>query len=146
MVEFGCGDGNQMALFNVDKYIGYDVSRKAVLLCKEKKLKGKYFYHLSEYKNEKYDFVVSLDVIYHLIEDSIYTDYMNRLFNASKKFVCIYASNHTQSTDAIHVRHRKFTDFISTHFSDWELYVFIENPYKKLGNTPSDFYFYRKHV
>lgn len=38
---------------------------------------------------------MSLDVIYHLIEDEIYNKYMNNLFMAAEKYVFIYSSNFT---------------------------------------------------
>ena len=36
VIEFGCGDGNQLKLAKYPAYVGLDVSEKAVALCKEK--------------------------------------------------------------------------------------------------------------
>ena len=36
VVEFGCGDGKQLKFSNYPAYIGLDISRKAVAICKEK--------------------------------------------------------------------------------------------------------------
>lgn len=35
VIEWGCGDGNQLKLANYREYIGIDVSQKAVSMCKE---------------------------------------------------------------------------------------------------------------
>lgn len=80
IAEFGCGDGNQMRLFQVKEYTGYDISHKAIELCKQYNLSNHFFYHLDDYKKEKYKLVLSLDVIYHLIEDDIFEKYMETIF------------------------------------------------------------------
>ncbi len=36
VVEFGCGDGNQIALADYPAYIGLDVSKTAIEMCKER--------------------------------------------------------------------------------------------------------------
>ncbi|MEX2404364.1 MAG: hypothetical protein WD625_09520, partial [Balneolales bacterium] len=34
IIEYGCGDGNQLTLINCPSYIGFDVSEKAITHCK----------------------------------------------------------------------------------------------------------------
>src|SRR6266571_3595448 len=36
VIEFGCGDGNQLALCRYPRYIGLDVSRSAIMRCLER--------------------------------------------------------------------------------------------------------------
>ena len=36
VIEFGCGDGNQLTLANYPNYIGFDVSPTIIKICKEK--------------------------------------------------------------------------------------------------------------
>ncbi len=36
VIEFGCGDGNQLSLANYKEYIGFDVAQKSIDLCREK--------------------------------------------------------------------------------------------------------------
>ena len=36
VIEWGCGDGNQLKLANYPQYIGYDISSKAISICREK--------------------------------------------------------------------------------------------------------------
>ncbi len=97
----------------------------------------------------KGDLAISLDVIYHLIEDEIYGQYMRRLFSSSKKYVCIYSSNFEKQLTA-HVKNRKFTDWIDKNKKEqWKLMKIIYNRYPYLESNPdntswSDFYFYQK--
>ena len=91
---------------------------------------------------------LSLDVIYHLIEDDVFEKYMQQLFLSSKKYVCIY-SNNIEKKYAQHVRCRKFTDYIENHMSDWKLIKIINNKYPydindEENTSWSDFYFYEK--
>ena len=64
VIEFGFGDGNQLTLADYNNYIGYDISSKAVEVCR-KRFSGdakKTFLLVSEWKNETAELVLSLDV------------------------------------------------------------------------------------
>lgn len=91
---------------------------------------------------------MSLDVIYHLIEDKVFEDYMYELFMTSTKFVIIYSSDKTSESGVDHVKHRKFTEFVRQQFPDFVLMQHIPNEYsseKKLEEESfADFYMYRR--
>lgn len=82
VVEFGCGDGNQLTQANYPNYLGIDVSQKAIELCKNrfKDDVSKSFCHVDDVNNSKAELSMSLDVIYHLVEDAVYNKYMTDLF------------------------------------------------------------------
>lgn len=89
----------------------------------------------SEYNpKEKGDLVLSLDVIYHLVEDEVFHQYMNTLFGASTRYVVIYSSNFDSGRVNLHMRHRKFTDFIESNMPQWKLLEFRKNhfPYREI--------------
>jgi hypothetical protein len=157
-IEWGCGDGNQLSLINYPFYVGVDVSRKAIKLCEQKfrtdSTKKFYIYDdaIRLKVKQKYYLSLSLDVIFHLIEDNIFNDYMNNLFLSSKKFVVIYSSNSDELVDsAPHVKHRKFTNWIrDNQGKDWFLLKIIKNKYPMDRDNPletsfSDFYIYQKN-
>ena len=152
VIEFGSGDGNQLYLAKYNDYTGYDVSDVAVDLCKDRfhDDPSKHFYSLNEYAGETAELSLSLDVIYHLVEDSVFEAYMNRLFNAATKYVIIYSSNKVENTDGkvTHVRHRKFTDWVESHIEGFTLAEHIPNKYPYQGNYKTgsfaDFYIYKK--
>jgi hypothetical protein len=106
----------------------------------------KSFYLLSDYSGKKADLVLSLDVIYHLIEDKIYEEYMQRLFSASNEYVIIYSSDmDDDNISAAHVKRRKFTKYIAENIAGWILIKHIPNKYSdSLIGAWSDFFIYQK--
>src|SRR5665811_377643 len=63
IIEYGCGDGNQLTLSQYPSYIGFDVSNKAIELCKKTfhNDKSKQFKLLSEHRGETAQLTLSLD-------------------------------------------------------------------------------------
>ena len=155
LIDHGVGDGNQLKLINTENliYTGIDVSKFIISKCKEefKGDKTKKFIHVDNIDNElKADLVLSCDVIYHLIEDSVYKKYMENLFTFSKKYVIIYSKNEDVN-HAIHVKFRKFSNYIESNLQEWKLIKHIPNEYPQLilgkdndKTSPSDFYIYEK--
>jgi hypothetical protein len=152
VIEFGFGDGNQLMLATYPDYTGYDVSQKAVEICRNKFFGDakKTFHLVSEWRGETAELVLSLDVIYHLIEDSVFENYMQNLFLASDRYVVIYASDTDENDDnkSIHVRHRKFTRWVANKILEWYLIDYIPNQYpiEEYGEkgTFANFYIYEK--
>lgn len=154
VIEFGCGDGNQLSLAAYPLYTGYDVSPVAIRICRERFAydKTKQFFVISEYTDTTAELALSLDVIFHLVEDKTFDAYMSRLFNASSKFVIIYSSNQTKQLKPIskHVKHRQFTNWVEKNVSaNWSLVETIPNAYPYDGNCErtsfSDFFIFRKY-
>jgi cyclopropane fatty-acyl-phospholipid synthase-like methyltransferase len=157
VIEFGCGDGMQLSLAAYPKYVGLDVSGTAIKLCKDKfsndATKSFFLYDSSGFTDKdtafRADLALSLDVIFHLIEDDIFHDYLHQIFKASKKYVVIYSSNY-DSGQSYHIKQRQFTKWIDTYQREWRLVKKIDNPYKFDSKDPdntsySDFYIYQKY-
>ncbi|PWL37268.1 hypothetical protein DKG77_16695 [Flagellimonas aquimarina] len=152
VVEFGCGDGNQLKFFRLKSYTAYDVSNTIIEKCREtfKNDTSTSFFHVSEYQGQTFDLSLSLDVIYHLIEDETFFQYMNNLFNASSNYVIVYSSNTTENEEtAVHVKHRKFTDWVEQNKPDFKLIKHVPNKFpfdKRNPKTTSfaDFYIFKK--
>ncbi len=150
VVEFGCGDGNQLKLANYPRYAGFDVSPEAVARCSTlfRHDPSKVFRLLDEYHGERADLALSLDVVFHLVEDAVFSSYMDRLFESAERFVIIYSSNRDEGGPpmAPHVRHRRFTDWVALHRPDWRQIQRIPNKYPWRGDDASgsfaDFYIY----
>lgn len=152
VIEYGCGDGNQLKYSDYPSYIGFDISPKVIIDCKRifSNDNTKQFKLMDEYNLETADLTLSLDVIYHLIEDRVFHKYMERLFDSSDKFVIIYSSNRDIQSEiqASHIKHRKFTDWIKKNKPKWKLIKFINNKYPYKENCKewscADFYIYKK--
>lgn len=151
VIEFGSGDGNQLSLAKYPSYIGFDISETAILNCREKFTNDstKTFFNISDYNAQKADLSLSLEVIFHLIEDDIFYTYMDNLFNSTNRFVIIYSSNLDNQSNIPHVRHRKFTDWIDENRKDFSLISYFPNRFPFSEENPnntsfSDFYIFKK--
>jgi SAM-dependent methyltransferase len=151
VIEFGCGDGRMLARFALPSYRGYDVSLTAVQHCRAvfQGDASKSFAVLAEYANERVELALSLDVIYHLVEDEAFAEHMRLLFGAARRFVIIYSS-HSSRNDAYehsHIRQREFLHWIETYRPDWELTERIPTPASVRQNDWLDiepaFFFFR---
>jgi hypothetical protein len=153
VIEFGSGDGAQLRLADYPAYTGVDVSRTAVEATRRAFASdtSKSFYHTSELPvGTTAELSMSLDVIYHLVEDQVFESYMNSLFGAATRFVIVYASNENKPWPNPHVRHRKFTDWVSKHQPGFSQVRHIPNRYPwrqdDVDNTSfADFYMFAKN-
>lgn len=152
VIEFGSGDGNQLTLFKFKQYLGVDVSKTAIDQCKEMYLgdESKSFVELKDFKGHTSQLTMSLDVIYHLIEDEVYFSYLELLFKSAEKYVIIYSSNQVEQKqkNISHIKHRKFTDWIDMNMPNFKLISEVPNIYKGDGlngeSSFADFYIYEK--
>lgn len=152
VIELGCGDGNQLELADYPEYTGYDVSETVIAICRERFSSDpkKKFKVMREYRGETAELSLSVDVIYHLVEDEVYHEYMCNLFDSASRYVIIYSSNKSGNTlhEWAHVKHRKFTRWIKDHLQGWTLLEHIPNKYPYKGHYKkgsfADFYIYEK--
>jgi SAM-dependent methyltransferase len=150
VIEFGCGDGHQLSLAEYPRYVGLDVSRTAIELCKLRFAddlgKSFFLYDGSCFVDHAglfaADLALSLDVVYHLIEDQVFETYMTHLFTAGLRYVVVYATNSEIRDDAPHVRHRCFTAWVEDNHPKWCLRQIIPGP--NTGPRRADFFVYKR--
>jgi SAM-dependent methyltransferase len=154
VLESGCGDGSQLALADYPQYVGCDVAPAAVERCR-RTFGGdpaKSFCLRSELAGDlTADLVLSLDVVYHLVEDEVFEQYMADLFDRSTRFVIVYSSDSESAAPGRHVRHRAFTRWVARNRPAWALDEKIDNPYPYDAARPhttsfADFYVYAAPV
>jgi SAM-dependent methyltransferase len=153
VIEYGCGDGAQLVLARYPKYVGVDVTESSIAACR-KRFAGdttKNFYLTSQMPASlpPFDLVLSLDVIYHLVEDEVFEVYMRSIFQRASRFVIIYSSNKSEPGEMLHVRHRLFTDWIEKHEPQWVKVGFLANKYpwnpaQQSETSFADFYFFER--
>ena len=120
MIEFGCGDGNQLALADYPALHRGSTSVSEPSSCVRARFRDdptKTFGLLRDYRGERAELSLSLDVIFHLIEDHVFDAHLRTVFAAAERFVIVYSSN-TDSRRLLqraHVRHRMFTDWVDEH-------------------------------
>jgi SAM-dependent methyltransferase len=150
VIEFGCGDGNQLTLAAYPRYLGFDVTAEAVAICRSR-FGGdstKEFRTVPEYRGERAELALSLDVIFHLVEDDVFDEYMKRLFASAERFVVVYSSDRDEQPPEPHVRHRCFTRWIATNAPGWRLRAHVPNRYPYRGDVQegsfADFFIYER--
>jgi SAM-dependent methyltransferase len=141
VVELGCGDGETAALFQFSKYVGLDVSETAIERCRQRfaGVPGWSFRTVTEQsgRDERFDMGISLDVIYHLVEDGVFDSYMSTLFGLSRSWVIIYSSDFEEAP-LVHVRHRWFSRWVVRHRPEWNLVKVFQNPYPYHPDNPDN--------
>jgi SAM-dependent methyltransferase len=150
VIEFGCGDGNQLSLAKYPNYVGLDVSKSAIELCiprfSDDRTKSFYLYDSLCFADRRglfsADLVLSLDVIFHLTEELIYETYMSHLFTAARQYVIVYSTNSIIRDEAPHVLHRRFSSWVDANCPQWRLNSVTEGPGS--GELRADFYIYER--
>ncbi len=148
MIDLGCGDASMLGLLEPPAdYVGVDVSPAALARCAERFPDLRFVTPDALRTIAPAELTLSLDVIYHLIEDPIFAAAMRTLFAWATRFVVIYASNLDAAWPARHVRHRRFTDHVAAAEPDWRLLAHLPNPYPFDPTDPNetsfaDFFFY----
>jgi hypothetical protein len=117
--DYGHGDCNQLNYIKgFESYVGYDISNSARLKCLNKNIKNtKFINNVNDFGYS--DLSMSLDVLYHIIDYDDFKIYLNNLFD-NTKYVLIYAMDLDEDNNN-HVLARKFTNYISNTFSEFEL-------------------------
>lgn len=152
VIEFGSGDGALLCLTNFPQYTGVDVSPSVLesTRLKFKDCSNMRFIHTSEFSSaDRADLALSLDVIYHLVEDEVFDSYMRQLFDAAIRFVVIYSSDRDRPNPGQHVRERQFTGWVAANQKNFKLVRRIENPYPYSEQDPdqttwSDFFIFER--
>lgn len=139
VIEFGCGDGNQLRLAEYPRYVGLDVSRTAVAQCKQlfggDGTKSFFLYDPELFVDNMglfhLELALSIDVIYHLVEDRVFALHLTHLFDSASRFVIVYSSNEEVPAGAQspHVKHRRFTDWVERNRPMWRLARKVPNRY-----------------
>jgi SAM-dependent methyltransferase len=138
VIEFGCGDGNQLRLAKYPSYLGFDVSRSAVARCRQLFAgdSSKSFRPVAEYAGERAELALSLDVIFHLVEDAVFEEYMRRLFAAAERYAIVYSSNTSSNlgVENEHVKHREFTRWVAQQAAEFRMVRHVPNRYPYAGD------------
>jgi Methyltransferase domain len=148
VIEYGSGDGAQLKLARYPSYTGIDVSAKAVEMCRTifaNDTSKRFLQSDALATGTTADLSLSLDVIYHLVEDAVFDAYIRQLFESAERFVIVYSSNMDQDWPAKHVRHRQFTRWVEQNKPEWRLQSAVKNTYPHDPTDPeltsfADFY------
>jgi SAM-dependent methyltransferase len=150
VLDLGCGDGRLLSLLRVPDYVGVDVSTTALARCAAQFPQHRFLPFGGLDASIRADLVLSVDVIFHLVEDAVFVSYMHALFGHAKRFVLVYSSNTDSDWSSPHVRHRRFTDYVTDCRPEWRLIAHLPNRYPFDPERPdetsfADFFVYGRH-
>ena len=137
VIELGCGDGRQLSLARYPRYVGLDVAHDAIRRCANRfgddGTKSFFLYDPDCFVDHTGVFVadlaLSLDVVFHLVEDAVFEQHMQHLFGVARRFVIVYSSDFDGPGMAAHVRHRNVSAWVASSFPAWERTEVVENPH-----------------
>lgn len=136
VVDYGCGDGRQLANLRVKDYLGLDISSVAIGQAKALSGKGRSYKLVpADLSRCRREMAVSLDVVSGL-PDGEYEEYMANLFSLAEKYVLIYAPDGTAPGVVLesHMHFRHFTHWVRDNV-ECELIEHIPNRYPAKGKA-----------
>ena len=118
VLDVGVGDGVVSEMIDAPAgYVGYDISETAISLCREMMPDRTFTTTLPA---GDFDLIISMDVIFHLVNEDDYQAHLALLFGPSpeigRRAVLVYATNHDER-GAAHVLHRKWTNDVPPTWS-----------------------------
>ncbi|HSK54871.1 MAG TPA: class I SAM-dependent methyltransferase [Jiangellales bacterium] len=135
-VELGCGDGNQLRYCDWPRYLGLDVSGAAVRRCMEafgaddSKSFARYdpaaWWDAAGWFTA--DAAVSLEVIFHLVEDDVLERYLRTLFALGRRYVIVCSTDRDDVPAGAHERHRRWTPLVADLAPGWRELRRIDPP------------------
>lgn len=136
VIDLGCGDGNQLGLAEYPRYLGMDVSPEAIRRCASQfsgdRTKSFLCYEPGTAVDRagwlRADLALSMEVIFHLVEDELFEDYMSRLFDSARRYVVICSSDAAVHRDGPHERHRPFSPWVERNQPRWTLEKRVDPP------------------
>lgn len=141
IIDWGVGDGTVLKMTDTRiPYLGIDVSRTIIGRMKIAfaSQPEKRFLLADNYTGQQADLAMSLDVIFHQVNDRDYEVHLHRLFGSARRLVLIHSSNHDGGRTAPHVRWRRWTPDVMAWHPQWHLEDAPDDP-KQIG-----FYLYRR--
>ncbi len=135
ITEIGCGDGNNLLMYLVRmSYCGFDISPKAIEICRDKtrKIRNSLMYEFYSDKDKidlDAELCLCLDVWYHQVKDEDFEALCELLFKTGKwKYIILYSyEENPWNPDEPVGKHIKYRDVLSkvAEFPDWELVYWV---------------------
>ncbi|MFZ5897687.1 MAG: class I SAM-dependent methyltransferase, partial [Bacillota bacterium] len=139
VIEFGCGDGNQLGYMKYKKYLGFDISRAALKRCVAKfgqdptkrfqLYDPRLFVNNGEYKA---DLVVCLDVLYHITDENDYRKTLADILSCAWKYVILYTTWREAASNNPTIVHRDLLTYLKP-YADFKVVKIIPQKYPHLS-------------
>lgn len=143
VIEFGCGDGNQLSLMNYKQYLGLDVAGSSVDICAKKfagdRSKSFLLYDPRRFVNSQFltcDLVVCLDVLYHITDYDDFRKTLDDIFSCQAAYVVLYTriTGSDEPSVVPTIRDRDILQHLQA-YGDYEIERTVEQKYKELSSA-----------
>ncbi|MCM3784617.1 class I SAM-dependent methyltransferase [Neobacillus mesonae] len=150
VIEFGCGDGNQLSYMNYKEYLGLDVAGSSIRLCTQRfasdPSKSFMLYNPGLFINQGFiaaDLAVCLDVLYHITNEADYISTLRDLFSVGAEWVVLYTriTNSFSNSGVETIQDRNVFDYLTAH-PEYKIEEIIPQRYPELSSA--DFLLLRK--
>jgi hypothetical protein len=136
VIEFGCGDGNQLSYMNYRQYLGLDVTRAALDRCmarfRDDQSKSFMFYDPQYFVNKgslNADLVVCFDVLYHITDENDLVKTLADIFSCTQKYVILYTITKEVDIPVPEIKYRDLNLFLRAHH-EFIVHQFIPQRYQ----------------
>lgn len=141
VIEFGCGDGNQLSLMNYRDYTGMDIVPAALELCR-RKFQGQPNWRFRQYDPAgglprdllQAELVVCLDVLYHIIDERAFVSTLEDILRCAGRYVILYTNIEALETSAPHIKWRDTRAYLM-RFPDFQILEVLAQPYPTLSGA-----------
>jgi SAM-dependent methyltransferase len=123
VVDWGCGDGEVARLVEAEQYLGLDLSMTALDVCRAKMPAREFrLVHGALEPGPLADLALSLDVLYHLVDDVLYRRYLELLLASAPLAYVVSTHRPEDPSSAGHVRHREWLNDLPAEWAVAEYY------------------------
>jgi SAM-dependent methyltransferase len=127
VLEFGCGDGNQLTYYRLPRYVGLDVAQEAVDMCSAKfaedSTKSFRRYVPGEYLGlGSFDMTMAIEVLFHVTRDDDYFQTLQAMLDNSSRWVLFHDPlwPSRKYEKGSHEKHRELLKFLED-LEDFEI-------------------------
>ena len=160
VLDFGCGDGNLLQYLTIENYLGLDVSETTVANCSKifRSDKTKRFLGISPGEPlgiEKFDLVLSLEVLMHITNEEDFLWTLQEIFSHSKNMVIIQTPLFplVKYRKGSHENYRDLFPYLLPYIGEFSLAKVIVHPSTsiggrlrgEIGHMSSDFLVFKKN-
>ena len=125
IIDWGVGDGTVLSHITDEvDYTGVDISPTILTRLRRRfGFRGEFLLaDIAALRHLSADMALSMDVMFHLVNDEDYERYLARLFGSATRFVLVYSTNFDdKGRSARHVRHRNWVTDVRARFPQWAL-------------------------
>ena len=141
VIEFGCGDGNQISLTDYRRYTGLDVATSAVELCRRRfaddtsKTFLPYEPGVTLRDNPlTADLVICLDVLYHITDEDDFRATLTDILTSASKYVILYTNVDSGGGVSQHIVWRDTRSYLA-EYPEFEIDRIDEQPYPDVSDA-----------